>query len=245
MPDSRRLIVNADDFGRSAAINRGIIATLEQGIVTSTSLMVRWPSSADAAAYARSRRDVGVGLHIDLGEWICRGGEWEPSYRVVAGTDPRAVSEEVERQLRSFQDLLGRNPTHLDSHQHAHRDEPARTIVIEMGRRLGVPVRHFSPAVRYCGAFYGQTDDGQPIPDAVSVDALVRILTRLPPGTTELCCHPGAGDLETTYGSERDWESTTLRDPRVREAVLTEGIRLCSFADALMPKEDDAATTRV
>jgi predicted glycoside hydrolase/deacetylase ChbG (UPF0249 family) len=240
MSDCRRLIVHADDFGRSAAINRGIIAALEQGIVTSTSLMVRWPSSVDAAAYVRSRRDVDVGLHIDLGEWVYREGEWKPSYRVVAGTDVRAVDEEVERQLRSFQDLVGRNPTHLDSHQHAHRDEPARTVVIALGRRLGVAVRHFTPAVRYCGAFYGQTDEGEALPDAVSVDALVSILKRLPPGTTELCCHPGAGDRETTYGRERDWESTSLRDPRVRETILGEGIRLCSFIDAQIRKEDCA-----
>ena len=240
MSDSRRLIVNADDFGRSAAINRGIIATLEQGIVTSTSLMVRWPSSADAAAYARDRRDFGVGLHIDLGEWVYREGAWEPSYRVVSGTGAPAVAEEVERQLRSFQDLVGRNPTHLDSHQHAHRDEPTRTVVIELGRRLGVPVRHFSPAVRYCGAFYGQTDEGEALPDAVSVDALVRILKRLPPGISELCCHPGADDRETTYGRERAWESTTLRDPRVREAIVAEGIRLCSFIDAQIREEDCA-----
>jgi predicted glycoside hydrolase/deacetylase ChbG (UPF0249 family) len=232
--------VNADDFGRSAAINRGIIATLEKGIVTSTSLMVRWPGSADAAAYARDRCDFGVGLHIDLGEWIYRKGAWEPLYRVVPGADAGAVAEEVERQLGSFQDLVGRNPTHLDSHQHAHRDEPTRTAVIELGRRLGVPVRHFSPAVRYCGAFYGQTDEGDALPDAVSVDALVRILKRLPPGITELCCHPGADDRETTYGTERDWESATLRDPRVREAILAEEIRLCSFTDAQIRQKDSA-----
>ena len=237
MSDSRRLIVNADDFGRSAAINRGIIATVEQGIVTSTSLMVRWPSSADAAAYARDRRDVGVGLHIDLGEWVYRKGNWEPSYRVVPGTDARAVAEEVERQLRTFQTLVGRNPTHLDSHQHVHRNEPTRAAVIEFGRRLGVPVRHFSPAVRYCGAFYGQTDEGEALPDAVSVDALIRILKRLAPGISELCCHPGAGDRETPYGRERDWEATTLCDSRVRDAIVGEGIRLCSFIDAQVRKE--------
>ena len=51
-PDVRCVIINADDFGLSAGINRGIIEAHERGIVTSASLMVRWP----AAEYARAHR---------------------------------------------------------------------------------------------------------------------------------------------------------------------------------------------
>ena len=49
-------IVNADDFGQSPGITRGVIAAHERGIVTSASLMVRWPSANEAAAYARPGR---------------------------------------------------------------------------------------------------------------------------------------------------------------------------------------------
>jgi hypothetical protein len=66
--DKRRLIVTADDFGRSPGINRGIIAANEVGIVTSAKFMVRWPAAAGAAAYARERPDLALGLHFDLGE---------------------------------------------------------------------------------------------------------------------------------------------------------------------------------
>ena len=57
-PDTRRLIVNADDFGQSAGINEGIIRCHERGIVTSASLMVRWPHAAAAAEYARTLAGV-------------------------------------------------------------------------------------------------------------------------------------------------------------------------------------------
>ena len=50
---SKKLIVNADDFGQSAGINSGIIRAHEEGIVTSASLMVRYATAADAAAYAK------------------------------------------------------------------------------------------------------------------------------------------------------------------------------------------------
>lgn len=56
---SRFLIVNADDFGQSPGVNRGIIEAHEHGIVTSASLMVRWPAATEAAAYGRQSRRCG------------------------------------------------------------------------------------------------------------------------------------------------------------------------------------------
>ena len=49
------LIVNADDFGRSSSINQGVARAHDEGIVTSTSAMVRWPAVEEAAAMARDR----------------------------------------------------------------------------------------------------------------------------------------------------------------------------------------------
>ena len=95
----RYLIVNADDFGQSPGINRGVIQAYEKGILTSASLMVRWPAAAEAAGYARRNPDLGVGLHLDFGEWIYRDGKWLPLYRVVDESDPRAVRAEIRRQL--------------------------------------------------------------------------------------------------------------------------------------------------
>ena len=55
MPATRFLIVNADDFGQSSGINRGIITAHEKGIVTSASLMVRWPAAVEAADAERDQ----------------------------------------------------------------------------------------------------------------------------------------------------------------------------------------------
>src|SRR5215469_9782086 len=99
---TKYLVVNADDFGISPGVNRGIIEAHERGIVTSTSFMTRWPAAPDAAEYARAHPEFGVGLHIDLSEWICRNGEWEPLYEVVSLDDPKAVRDEIYRQLETF-----------------------------------------------------------------------------------------------------------------------------------------------
>src|SRR5208283_4089174 len=67
-PDSppRRLIVNADDFGRSASINQAVIRAHREGILTTASLMVNEPACEEAVALARENPTLGVGLHLTL-----------------------------------------------------------------------------------------------------------------------------------------------------------------------------------
>ena len=235
MNQRRRLIVNADDFGISPGVNRGIVEAHEHGIVTSASLMTRWPAARDAAAYARSHPRLGVGLHVDLGEWMLRADEWEPLYSVVDMDDARAVKKEIRRQLDMFTTLLGRPPDHLDSHQHVHRDEPVRSILKKLAAELRVPLRHFTPHVSYCGDFYGQDENGKSVPQQVSAEALLTIIQNLNESVTELCCHPAAeSDIETMYLRERQKELAALCDPRVRQALETANVTLCSFAQ--LPK---------
>ena len=225
------LIVNADDFGLTAGVNAGIIRAHEQGIVTSASLMVRGAAVAEAAAYAKARPQLGVGLHVDLCEWRCVNDEWKLAYEVVPLKDESAVRAEVEKQLGIFRGLMGRMPTHLDSHQHVHNDEPLKSILLAHAKKLGVVLRHADARVNYCGAFYGQSDKGYAYHDGISVDALVKILRELPPGVSELCCHPGlAAELDSVYRVERGMECAALCDARVRAAVAEQGIELISFA---------------
>src|SRR6185436_4048623 len=116
MKAARYLIVNADDFGQSAGINRGIITACERGIVTSASLMVRWPFAREASDYARSKPALSMGLHLDLGEWLYAGGEWRAIYEVVDMSNEDQIASEVRLQLERFRALMARDPTHIDSH---------------------------------------------------------------------------------------------------------------------------------
>jgi chitin disaccharide deacetylase len=136
----------------------------------------------------------------------------------------------VAAQLASFVSLFGRQPTHLDSHQHRHLEDPVLSVVVELGRRLGVPIRSCTPGIEYRGDFYGQSGRGDPFPEAITVDALIRLLSSLPEGVTELGCHPAAEPVEgSSYSSERPLELEALCASRVRAAVKDEGIELRSF----------------
>ena len=225
------LIVNADDFGLSAGTNAGIVRSHERGIVTSASLMVRAPAAREAASYACRRRGLAVGLHVDLGEWRHEGGTWKPVYTVTDLTNAGQVRAEVEAQLAAFRELMGSNPTHLDSHQHVHLHEPVATVLDDLAGGLGVPLRHRMPTVRYCGEFYGQTGTGEPLPGGVSVEHLLEVIRDLPAGVTELGCHPGLGsDHQSGYARERELEVVALCHPRVKDMVRSAGVRLTSFA---------------
>jgi len=242
---SRVLVVNADDFGRSHGINDGIALAHDRGIVTSASAMVRWPAAEGAAELAAERPALGVGLHVDLSEWAYRDGEWQLVYEVVPDA-AAAVTAEIEAQLSLFEELFERAPTHLDSHQHVHRRDPVRSAMLFVGRELGVPVRACTAGIVYRGGFYGQTAKGEPLPDAIGVGSLIRVLKRLPTGVTEIGCHPGAEpEVESTYALERPRELETLCDPRVRAVIEAEGIELRSFANLPVTGrlEDRASST--
>jgi len=231
LSEERFLVVNADDLGLSAAVNEGIFAAHAEGVVTSASLMVRQGAAPAAAEQAPEFPELAIGLHIDLGEWNYEEGEWKLAFSHCDSDDREAVEAECRAQLERFRALLGRDPTHLDSHQHVHEQEPAKGVAEALAAELGVPLRN--RAIRYEGGFYGQSGKGEPFPAGITPQALMDLIRNLPPGWTEIGCHPAAGSVPTSsYNAERQKELETLRDPRVKDLLNVTGIRLCSFAQA-------------
>jgi predicted glycoside hydrolase/deacetylase ChbG (UPF0249 family) len=218
----QHLIVNADDFGASRGINRGIVEAHERGVVTSASLMVDRPCAGDAAELAAAHPRISVGLHFE-----------DPSRPGFNALDPASVVDEFGRQLERFRELLGREPTHVDSHHHVHRPPKTLDLFTELVAPIGVPLREASP-VGYIGGFYAQWEWEVTELRYVSVEFLQQILrTELNSEWTELGCHPGyvTDDFQSVYLSEREHELRTLTDPRVRETLAELGIELRSYSD--------------
>jgi predicted glycoside hydrolase/deacetylase ChbG (UPF0249 family) len=236
MSTERALIVNADDFGMSRGVNRGVAEAHERGIVTSASLMVRWPAAAEAAAWAKRHPGLSLGLHFDLGEWVLTEGEWRALYEVVPQEDAEAVAAELERQLDTFRELTGRAPTHVDSHQHVHRGTPVQGIARRVAGELGVPLRSFS-AVRYEGGFYGSTVEGEALHANLTREHLLALVESAPGGVTEVVCHPGRdADCASAYRAERDRETDVLADPTLRAEVSRLGMLLRSYHAVEAPR---------
>lgn len=224
----RRLIVNADDFGAGAGVNRGIVCAYDRGLVTSASLMVRMPATKEAVELALERPGLSVGLHVDLtGEGTAAPADID---------DVAACELEIREQLRRFEDLLGRAPSHLDAHHNVYRLPHLEPLFIEIAHEARLPLREHS-AVRYFPDFYGQWDDGEFHPEWISPENLIRMLEEeIAPGVTELSCHPGHFDpaFDSSYHREREVELRTLCDPRVRRHVEESDLVVVNYDDVLV-----------
>jgi predicted glycoside hydrolase/deacetylase ChbG (UPF0249 family) len=248
-----KLIVNADDFGYSERISAGILRAHQGGIVTSTTLMTNAPHTTGAATFARADPSLDVGVHLvttydrPLAEveliptLVDRDGRFfRPVELLARDIDRREALIEYRAQYRKARELLGRKPTHLDSHHWVH-DHPALEWAIgELARETGAAARIHSD---------GQRDRlrarGVRTPDhfarefqyegEVGIDHLLALLARIAKqtGVTELMCHPGEPDarLRSGYAREREIELATLTDPRALAAVKDLGIMLATFAD--------------
>jgi chitin disaccharide deacetylase len=218
------LIVNADDFGASTGVNRGILECHTRGVVTSANLMVTGRAAREAVYLSRDHPELAVGLHWDV--W----GEDEREFNV---DDLQAVHDKFHEQLDEFYRLLGKQPTHVDSHRHAHRGERLMPLFRELVEPLGVPLRD-DGQVRFVGGFYAQWQWKVTKLEYVSVPFLQRILREeVGEGWAEFSCHPGlpSPDYAAVYYTEREAEVRTLTDPRIRQTVEELGIRLASYAD--------------
>lgn len=231
MSEERFLVVNADDLGLSKAVNEGIFLAHREGIVTSASLMVRQGAATEAAQRAADQPKLAVGLHIDLGEWSYEEGDWTLAYSHCDLDRREDVERECRAQLERFRAMLGRDPTHLDSHQHVHESEPASGVAEALAGELGLPLRN--RAIPYEGGFYGQSGKGEPFPEGIRPQRLGELIRSLPPGWSEIGCHPAAGPVPTSsYDAERQIELMTLRDSEVKHLLNVMQINLCSFAQA-------------
>jgi hopanoid biosynthesis associated protein HpnK len=96
----RRLIVNADDFGRSSSINEAVVRAHRDGILTSASLMVNETAADEAVRLARENPKLGVGLHLTV---VC-GKAALPPERIphLAGPDGRFSENPAGAGCRYF-----------------------------------------------------------------------------------------------------------------------------------------------
>ena len=160
MSHALKLIVNADDFGISEAVNHGIAAAHDRGIVTSTSLMATGDAFEHAVALARSRPRLAVGVHLVLTEHRpLRGAAAVPSLVGPSGRfaphvkqllapalrgrlSPAEVRAELDAQICRVRDA-GITIGHLDGHQHVHVLPGIARLVADLA------AAHGALAVRY------------------------------------------------------------------------------------------------
>jgi chitin disaccharide deacetylase len=152
---TRKLIVNADDFGLSSSTNHAIIRGHKDGILTSASLMLNEPGFDEAVELSRANPQLGVGLHLTL---LCGHSTLPPE--IIPGLvnekhefscNPARVGfryffrrelreqlhAEIIAQFKKFR-RTGLHLDHVDSHHHLHAHPTVFRILIESAQELGI-----------------------------------------------------------------------------------------------------------
>lgn len=161
-----RLIVNADDFGLTAGVNRAVLELYRGGLLTSTTLMARAGATESALQLAQATPSLGVGCHVVLADGMPlsppgeiptlldrKTGCFHTSLvaflaRLFTG---RMRTEEIEAETAAQIALLrssGVQPAHIDTHKHTHMFPQVLRPVLRAARAAGIrAVRNpFEPA---------------------------------------------------------------------------------------------------
>jgi chitin disaccharide deacetylase len=151
----RNLIVNADDLGWTAGVNRGIAQAHRHGIVTSASLLGNGGAFAEAVELARDAGALGVGVHLNLNDGppvapresvsslVNEAGDFEggPDGLLLKiatrGLSLREVEMEWNAQISKVRDA-GIEPTHLDGHKHVHMLPGLFEIALRLAKQHGI-----------------------------------------------------------------------------------------------------------
>lgn len=277
---TKRLIVNADDYGRTPGVSAGIRQAHLRGIVTSTTTLMNMPGVEGALHQAMLEcPHLGLGVHLVLTSGApVLPVEMVPSLTggspVFPGVDEQIgrmstfdlaeIRAEWHAQLERFVAVMGRPPDHLDSHHHfSYFNAVLFRIMLELASEYHCPIRLPIPA-RTPDTTNGLPDEvylqalefAPPLlqefkpchPDlfeasfydeTATTESLLRILSELPEGVTELMCHPGyademplSGTAEVTgsvYNLQREIELDVLTHPAVFDILAAQGIERLTF----------------
>lgn len=244
------LIVNADDFGYCSAINLGIIESYQQGILSSTTLMVDMPGFDQAIQLAKENPGLGVGVHLTL-----------TAQKPVRSDVPTLVDDQgnfhklnfYEKDFMIDEDELykewktqidkvianGVEPDHLDSHHHVHTIGNITKVFEQLAKEYNLPVRgnyKKTTKIKSANRFFSNFDSigrTKGIWKPYEVHNLVEDVEQF--GSVEAMCHPGYLDATVFENSSltvnRTYTMRELKNPFYKTLFEQKGIVLGTYGD--------------
>lgn len=240
------LIINADDFGLSQSINKGILEVFKIGNISSSSLMANMPGFEDAVRHTEKYPTLGVGMHVNLtyGSPI-NSPERVPSlvneygvfsYKLANTWEEADISVELKSQWERLM-KAGLNPTHIDSHQHIQMYPKVYKHMVSLANSHNISMRKtiYDPSV---GITPHKKIDYFVMDTYFEGDGISRLLQHiqnLKCGVTEIMCHPGYIDSVVSTVSEwtyvREIECRVFSQPIIRELISELGIHLINYRE--------------
>lgn len=249
-----KIIFNADDFGYSEAVNRGIVKCFKDGVLRSTTLMTNAFGFDDAIELSRKNPSLGIGVHLTLtfGKPLLnkintltdKNGNFHKLSFFEAGNqvDEEQLFEEWDAQIKKVISA-GITPTHLDSHHHIHTFGTNTKVVKMLGEKYQLPIRnnliqeqnkfeeiHFDVRIDQVGTI--KIDDEY----SKNIEKLEELFWREVEGKdiVEVMCHPAYLDYDIVENSSfvipRVYQLKYLTKSAFARSLLNdESIQLVSY----------------
>ncbi|MFH1715337.1 MAG: ChbG/HpnK family deacetylase [Elusimicrobiota bacterium] len=229
----RKIIINADDFGRTKDINEAIVKAHKEGVVTSATIMTTGKYFIEGTALANENTSLKVGLHLDLSEYfVIKHGEG----RVIGYKDNTvklgSIEKTMKKQIKEYKDA-GLEFRHMDSHYHIHLREDLLPFISGIAKEHGLEtMRFFKSYYNELGAdVYARMKEELRKLDIKTTDHFVSgwnfdELSNLDDGLAiELMTHPGKED---------EWRKKELESAcadNTKKYFKDKHFRLISFED--------------
>ena len=248
------LIINADDFGFSPQINRGICDAFVNGVVTDTSVLIHSPYAEEALSMA-SEIKLPVGIHIDfvteyalnhdLNKREALGPEGQLARELFMREYHKKINrlytceeliifrDEIRSQIHRFVDLMGEKPAHLDYHFGLHYLPDVMAIYLTVAEEFEIPVRWGKQYAgvnpyRYAPRVFCDQFHGE----NATLEGFLKQVEKIWIGVMEICCHPGyvtPSGLPDAYNAEREAELNVLTDPKLKTELSKREISLVNY----------------
>lgn len=227
-----KLIINADDFGFSEAVNYGIISAHKFGVVSSTSVMANMPGFEHAMELIKENRNLGCGVHMTMSCYkpvfsnlkaiVDKNGYFirRITNEVIEKMDLDEIYNEFCAQIEKVRAKI--DITHLDSHHHVHTLKNLRPVIERVLEKYDLPIRggfeynlNYSKIIPLIDTFYG---------DNVSEDYFMKKIDYLKRyEIADIMCHPAYVDdflmKTTSYSMARINEHKILTSKETKDFI--------------------------
>ena len=246
-----KLIINADDFGRTRGINYGIVEAIKNGVLSSTTIMMNMPYAEHAINLAKKEGITSIGVHLtfiekslSLGKTLVdKDGIFKKYPELMKEADIEEIKTEMRVQIDKLIDM-GIKPTHLDGHHHVHLYSlKMAEAVFAVAKEYDLPVR-IGKAGKTTRAgeeivipsFLRTIDffeDSYYADKVGAEDFKVRVEAAMAYDIVELMCHPAflcTDTLKSSYSYPRLTELDVITSDEIKEFVKNKGIEIVDYS---------------
>lgn len=251
----KQLIINADDCNLTQGVTRAILRCHDQGILTSTTILMNLPLESQTVHQLQRRKRLGIGIHLNV--TLARPLSSPSKIRSLLKSEgifkrpldylkkppvQREIVAEYDRQIQHFVKHFSKKPDHLDTHHHLHDFPLFFHALAHVAKKWRVPIRRSriflmgdyakqAKELKTTDYLYGNLEAHF----SWQRESLLSVVESLHSGTSEIACHPGYCDRDlrkiSSLREARETELKLFSEPKLRKVVTDLGIDLIRFTE--------------